>query len=106
MSEHFGRAPYFTVIEIDEEGEVTRVSSIPNTSEHFGGAGRPPNGILRLKPDALITYGMGPMALEIFQRERVAVLRANSSHVREVVEAYREDRLQELTEGCHQARHR
>ncbi len=106
LSEHFGRAPYFTVIEIDEGGGVTKVSSIPNTSEHFGGAGRPPDAILRLKPDALITHGVGPMALERFQRERVAVLRADSSYVREVVGAYREDRLQELTEGCHQARHR
>lgn len=105
LSEHFGRAPYFTVIDLEEGGEIIKVSSIPNISEHFGGAGRPPDAILQLKPDILITYGMGPRALEIFQRERVAVLRADSSSVRGVIEAYRENRLQELTEGCRQARH-
>ncbi|MBS7653316.1 NifB/NifX family molybdenum-iron cluster-binding protein [Candidatus Bathyarchaeota archaeon] len=106
LCEHFGRAPYFTVVELGEDGDIKGISSIPNLSEHFGGSGRPPDAILRLKPDALITIGMGPRALEIFQRAGVAVLMANSNLVRDIIQAYKEDRLQELTEGCRQARHR
>ncbi len=106
LSEHFGRAPYFTVVDIGMDGKTISVSSIPNLSEHFGGSGRPPDAILQLEPDALITFGMGPRALEIFQEARVAVLRADSRSVRETVEAYMEDRLQELTGGCRQSRHR
>ena len=105
LSEHFGRAPYFAVIELDENGRVLNQRTVPNVSEHFGGTGRPPDRILQLEPDALITYGMGPRALNIFQSVRVAVLRANSNTVREVIAAYNKDELKELTEGCHQARH-
>ena len=105
LSEHFGRAPYFAVIELDENGRVLNQRTVPNVSEHFGGTGRPPDRILQLEPDALITYGMGPRALNIFQSVRVAVLRANANTVREVIAAYNKDELKELTEGCHQARH-
>jgi len=105
LSEHFGRAPYFAVIDLDENGHISSHRTVPNTSEHFGGTGRPPDRILQFQPNALITYGMGPRALEIFQNARVAVLRANTSTVRGVVEAYKNDQLVELTEGCHHALH-
>ncbi len=105
LSGHFGRAPYFAVIDIDEDGSVSDQRTIANTSEHFGGIGRPPDRILQLSPSALITYGMGPRALSIFQNARVAVLRTNANTVREVVAAYNNDELEELTEGCTEARH-
>jgi len=105
LSEHFGRAPYFAVVDLDKEGQVSDCRTIANVSEHFGGVGRPPDRILQLKPDALITYGMGPKALNIFQNARVAVLRTNAITVGEVITQYNNDELQELTEGCHHARH-
>jgi len=105
LSEHFGRAPYFMVVEINSKGEIVNIEAIPNTSEHFGGFGRPPDKILQLRPTALITYGMGPRALSIFQQARTAVLRANAPTVREVIEAFKRNELEELTEGCREARH-
>ena len=106
LSGHFGRAPYFAVVDLDEDGHVSDQNTIANVSEHFGGVGHPPDRILQLKPSALITYGMGPRALNIFQNARVAVLRTNANTVRDVITAYNNDELEELTEGCHQARHR
>ena len=106
LSEHFGRAPYFAVIDLDENGRISSQRTVPNRSEHFGGRGRPPDRILQLRPNALITYGMGPRALGIFQNARVAVLRANANTVKDVIAAYNNDELEELTEGCHHARHR
>jgi predicted Fe-Mo cluster-binding NifX family protein len=105
LSQHFGRAPYFAVVDIDDDNQVIKEQTIANTSEHFGGVGRPPDRILQLKPDALITYGMGPRALTIFQNARVAVLRTTALTVGDVVTLYTDDALEELTEGCHHARH-
>jgi predicted Fe-Mo cluster-binding NifX family protein len=105
LSEHFGRTPYFAVVEVDENGQVVRQKTVANTGEHFGGSGRRADFILQLKPDAIITYGMGPRGMNIYQRMRVAVLRANANTVREVIAAYADNTLQELTEGCHEARH-
>jgi predicted Fe-Mo cluster-binding NifX family protein len=106
LSENFGRAPYFAVVELDGEGKVLSLKTSPNVGEHFGGTGTPPDGILQHKPNAVITYGMGPRALNIFQNARVAVLKAGADTVREVIALYVNDRLEELTEGCHKALHR
>jgi len=105
LSEHFGRAPYFIVVEL-ENGNIINVQAVPNESEHFGGFGLPSDRILQFRPNAVITYGMGPRALSIFQGAGVAVLKANADTVKDVVEAYRQNKLEELTEGCHRARHR
>ena len=106
LSGHFGRAPYFAVVDLDENGRVLNQRTVPNVSEHFGGTGRPPDRILQLNPDAIITYGMGPRGLSIFQNARVAVLRATTNTVKGVIAAYNKGELEELTEGCLRARHR
>ncbi len=106
LAEHFGRAPYFAVVELDEKGEVASVKNVPNVGEHCGGTGHAHDNILELRPNALIVYGMGPRGLTGFQSAGVAVLKATANTVREVVAAYKEDRLPELTEGCHDAHHK
>lgn len=105
ISEHFGRTPFFAVIDLDENGQITEQKTVPNAGEHFGGGGRRADFILTLKPNVIISYGMGPRGLSIYQRERVAVLRANSPKVKDVIMAYNKNMLEELTEGCHEARH-
>lgn len=105
LSEHFGRAPYFAVVEVDEKGQLVSKKTVANAGEHFGGSGRRADFILQLKPNVIITYGMGPRGLSIYQDVRVAVLRANANTVRQVIDAYNKNELEELTEGCHEARH-
>lgn len=106
LSQHFGRAPYFAALELDEQGKVVDLQMVPNRSEHFGGIGRPPDIILSLKPNIVITYGMGPRALNIFQNANVAVLQANGPIVKDLIEAYNQDKLIELTQGCQHAEHK
>lgn len=103
LAEHFGRAPYFAVVDMDENGEVVSVRTVRNVGEHFGGGGLTHDRVLELKPNTIICYGMGPRGLSGFQGKGVAVMRANADTVREVVAAYRDDKLPELTEGCHHA---
>ena len=105
LAEHFGRAPYFAVVDLDENGEVSNVKAVPNVGEHVGGSGQTHDHVLELKPNAIIVYGMGPRGLSTFQNAGVAVLSANADTVREVIAAYKDDKLQELTEGCHHAHH-
>lgn len=105
IAEHFGRAPYFTVVELTDNGEVSNVKTVPNVGEHAGGMGYTHDNIMELRPNAIIVYGMGPRGLSTFQNAGVAVLKANASTVREVIASYKDDKLQELTEGCHHARH-
>jgi predicted Fe-Mo cluster-binding NifX family protein len=59
LAEHFGRAPYFTVVDLDTDGKVLSAKSMVNTGEHVGGTGLTHDNILGLKPNAIIVYGMG-----------------------------------------------
>ncbi len=105
VAEHFGRAPYYAVVELDEDGKVSNVKTVPNRGEHFGGVGEAHGQLLKLKPNAIIAYGMGPRGLMSFQDAGIAVLKANASKVSELVSAYKDDKLQELTDGCEHAHH-
>ena len=87
LAEHFGRAPYFAVVDLDEKGEVANVETVQNVGEHAGGMGYAHDHILGLKPNAIVVYGMGPRGLMSFQNAGVAVLKANAHTVGEVVEA-------------------
>ncbi len=105
LSEHFGRTPCFIVVELNEDGSIVSVHAVANESEHFGGTGHPPDRILQLKPNVVITREMGPRALSAFQAAGVAALKANAGTVKEAVEAYKQGKLEELTEVCHHACH-
>jgi predicted Fe-Mo cluster-binding NifX family protein len=106
LSPHFGRAPFFAVVEIETNGEILNLRFQPNRSEHFGGAGRPPDIILGFEPNAVITFGMGPRAMQRFQMAGVAVMQATSENLDEVLAAFAKEELNELTEGCRDARHK
>lgn len=105
LAEHFGRAPYFAVVDLAEDGEVSNFKIVANVGEHTGGVGQAHDYILELRPNAIIVYGMGPRGLNTFQNANVAVLKTNAFLVNEVITAYKESKLQELTDGCEHAHH-
>jgi len=105
LAEHFGRAPFYEVIVLSSGGKIENIETVENKGEHFGGQGHMHDHLLELKPDAIVTYGMGPRGLCGFQDAGIAVLKANADTVKEIIDAYRNDKLEELTEGCHEAHH-
>jgi predicted Fe-Mo cluster-binding NifX family protein len=105
IAEHFGRAPYFTVVELGDKWEIASVKAIPNTSEHVGGTGSPHDVITKLHPKAIVVHGMGPRGISAFQDAGIDVLKANTNTVKEVVEAYKQGKLEDLTESCPHAHH-
>lgn len=105
LAEHFGRAQYFAVVDLNENGEIGSVKTVSNVEHSTGRMGQPHDVVLDLKPNVIIAYGMGRRGIISFQTAGVAVLRANADTVKDVIAAYKENKLQELTEGCHDARH-
>lgn len=103
---HFGRAPFFTIIDLNDDGSVLEREVHPNRGEHSGGRGHAHDNVLRLNPNVVIVQGMGPRGLMSFQAQNIAVLRANTLSVDEVVKSYILNKLEELTEGCADAHHR
>jgi predicted Fe-Mo cluster-binding NifX family protein len=93
LAEHFGRAPYFAVVDLNENGEVDNVKTVSNVEHYTGRMGQPHDVVLDLQPNAIIVYGMGRRGIISFQTAGVAVLRANANTVKEVIDAYKENKL-------------
>ena len=102
---HFGRAPNFAVAELKENGNLGSITYVKNTGEHFGGHGKAMTIVSAIKPDVLVVKGMGPRGLQAFQDIGVSVMTGEANTVGEAIAEYKNGRLVELTEGCHEARH-
>jgi predicted Fe-Mo cluster-binding NifX family protein len=105
LAEHFGRAPFYAVAALDEERKVENIKMLENKGGHFLGGGDVHDEILELRPNPIRACGMGPRGLSGFQEAKVAVLKAKTDTVKEVIAAYNDGTLQELTEGRFHARH-
>lgn len=71
-SGHFGHAPYFTVIEI-EDGDIKSVESVKNADHDAVGCGGVIEFALGLGIDAMLTVGMGRPPLTRFTNSGVTV---------------------------------
>ena len=106
VAQHFGRAPYFAIVELDESQKSPKVKIEPNKSEHMGGAsGHSHESFLALKPDIVIVYSMGPGALNTFLGAGVTVLAATALTVEGNIESFKEGKLKKLAVGCEHAHH-
>ena len=105
LAGHFRRAPYFAVIEMEENGELVSFRTVANFDEHFGGRGHAHDNILNEKPEVIIVYGMRPRGLARMAEAGVSVLKAEGNTVQEVLDAYKENKLEEIAEGCDHGHH-
>jgi predicted Fe-Mo cluster-binding NifX family protein len=105
IAEHFGRAPFYAVVTLGKNGEVDNVKAVSNSGEHFGGQGHMHDNLLKLKPSAVITFGMGPRGIIGFTETGTKVLKATGETVKDVVSAFKNGELEEITESCHHAHH-
>ncbi|MHC1595439.1 MAG: NifB/NifX family molybdenum-iron cluster-binding protein [Candidatus Syntropharchaeales archaeon] len=103
VCEHFGRAPTFTILDI-ESGEVR---AIPNTSEHFGGIGLPPEALAKEGVEVMLCGGLGPRAITMFEQAGIDVFVGAGGRVRDAIRAWQEGRLSEATDenACREHRH-
>ena len=106
VAAHFGRAQYFTVYDLNDDGSISAKTVHANTSEHAGGRGHAHDNVLRYQPNVIIVSGMGPRGIRSFESQNIAVLRANSHLVDDVVASFVKRELEELTEGCAEAHHK
>ncbi len=105
IAEHFGRAPFFVVVDLDEEGKVIFVKTEVNTGEHHEGTGHPHENLLSLKPNVIIAYGMGHGGLASFRNAGVNVLKATAKTVEKTITQLKVGKLEKLTGGCEHAHH-
>jgi len=103
VSEHFGRAPTFTIVDL----KTNEVKVIPNTSQHMGGKGYPPEIMAQLGVEVMICSGIGPRAISLFENFGIEVYVGAHGTVRETIQAWQAGRLQMATDenACKAHRH-
>jgi predicted Fe-Mo cluster-binding NifX family protein len=105
LAQHFGRAPYYTVVDLDENNQIMGVRTELNKGEHVGGSGHPHEHLLALKPNIFVVQGMGPGCLSSLQDAGLTVLKATGTTVKEITEQFKEGKLSALAGACEHAHH-
>jgi predicted Fe-Mo cluster-binding NifX family protein len=105
LSQHFGQAPYFAVVDLDEKSNVLKVATEPNRGEHVGGTGHPHEHLMALKPDVFVVKGMGPGCLTNLVSNGIMVLKATGTTVKETITSFKEGKLSTLEAGCEHSHH-
>ena len=100
IGEHFGRVPTYTIVDLD----TNEVKVIPNTSEHMGGQGYPPEIMAREGVNAMVCRGLGRRAIMMFEELGIDVYIGASGTVKDAIEAFKQDSLQKanINNACGQ----
>ncbi|MDK2864894.1 MAG: hypothetical protein PWP37_1086 [Thermotogota bacterium] len=94
ISEHFGRAPYYAFVEV-EDGEIISAKVEPNPfSEH--GPGQIPGYMRGKGVHVLIARGIGHRAVEYLNEYGVRVVRGAHGTVKDVVRSFLQDELEDI----------
>ncbi len=103
ISPHFGRAPYFTVV--DTVSGSAQATPNPRVSPGECGSCDPAGTVVGLGVDAVVCRGLGAHALEKLSGAGVPVYLTEEWLVRAAVEAMAAQRLPPIASGhaCHHA---
>jgi predicted Fe-Mo cluster-binding NifX family protein len=105
LAQHFGQAPYYAVVDLDETNTITNITAEVNRGEHVGGSGHPHEHLLVLKPNIFVVYGMGPGCLMSLRDAGLTVLKATGNTVKEIIDQFKEGKLLQLEGGCQHSHH-
>jgi predicted Fe-Mo cluster-binding NifX family protein len=104
IADHFGKAPFYAIVEVSEDGKILSIEAKENTSEHMGGTGHPPELIAEFNPDFMIVKGMGPRAISMFQESGIKVRMCNALSIAEAVQLFVKGKLGDI-EPCEEHGH-
>lgn len=95
VGEHFGRVPTYTIVDL----ETNEVKVIPNTSEHMGGVGYPPEIMAKEGVHILVCRGLGRRAISMFDETGIEVYIGASGTVKDAISAFQKGHLQKAGIG-------
>jgi len=87
VSHHFGRCPYFTIVDI-EENEIINVELIENPYFNSHSPGQVPSFIQGLGAEVMLAGGMGRRAISIFDNFGIKCSTGAAGTVRNAVNNY------------------
>ena len=100
VGEHFGRVPTYTIVDLDTD----EVKVIPNTSEHMGGQGYPPELMVKEGVTVMVCRGLGRRAISMFEELGIEVYIGAFGTVQNAIDDFKQGKLQKagLSDACGQ----
>jgi len=93
VSPHFGRCPYFTLVDVEGQ-DIKTVRSIPNPYYDRHEPGQVPGFIRSQGADVMLTGGMGNRAIAFFQQYGIQTATGACGTVRLALQQYLDGQLQ------------
>ncbi|MCD6413164.1 MAG: NifB/NifX family molybdenum-iron cluster-binding protein [Elusimicrobia bacterium] len=103
VAHHFGRCPYYVFAEV-EEGVVKKVETKENPFFASHEPGVAPRYIANEKANVIIAGGMGPRAIDWFERLGVKAVTGTSGTVGKALDDYLSGKLT-TAESCNEHKH-
>ncbi|AKH96997.1 NifB/NifX family molybdenum-iron cluster-binding protein [Halanaeroarchaeum sulfurireducens] len=103
LSEHFGRAPFYTIADT----ETDAVETVENESDHRGGTKLPPTFVADLDVDAVIVTDIGRRSATRFAQRDIEMYQASSGTVADLRDRFADGALHQLdVDDAHDHSHR
>ena len=94
LSEHFGHCDYFAIFNT----EIRKFEMVKNEIEHSNENLTPVEQVMKFKPDAVFSLGMGQRAIKLFAEKNVKIKTGKFKILKEVIDNF--ENLEELKDGC------
>ena len=104
MAHHFGRCPYFALVELNND-EISGLDIIQNPFFESHQPGQVPEFIQSQQAEVMISGGMGRRALEFFLQFGIDVKTGAEGTVDNVIKAFLAGELQEGASCAHSESH-
>lgn len=104
MAHHFGRCPYFALVELSND-EIYGLDIIQNPFFESHQPGQVPEFIQSQQAEVMISGGMGRRALEFFSQFGIDVKTGAEGTVSDVIKAFLAGELQEGASCAHSESH-
>ena len=101
VGEHFGRVPFYTVI----DSETDEVNIMENKSGHTGGTGYPAEILAEAGMNVMLCGGLGRRAIMMFEERGVMVYIGASGKVSDAYQLWKDGKLEAATDESACAQH-
>jgi predicted Fe-Mo cluster-binding NifX family protein len=104
VSEHFGHAPFFAFIDVEQDGEwKVEITRNPAAAEHV--PGQIPQYIISHDIDVVIARGIGGRAIDLFDQAGIQVIRGASGLLEEIITDFLQGTLEDREYNAHHDHH-
>ncbi len=93
VGQHFGKVPNYTII----DSETEEVEIVPNTSEHTGGVGVPPDQLSKIGVNIMLCGGLGTRAVQLFESYGIEVYTGAQGTAADTFNAWKSGKLEKAS---------